>query len=244
MTTKKAETIGSKNLFRPGNIGKLQIKNRIIMAPMGVSGLTELDGRYSQRAIDYYACRAKGGTGLIITGVLAVEVEMEKRAEAPWSRMPRADSPSYIARLNELTDAVHVYGSRIAAQLTAGYGRNMPPAFANAGWAVGPSSVPCFWAPNAMTRELTTQEVERFVRAFGVAAGVVKAAGFDAVELHGHEGYLMDMFITSLWNKRQDKYGGNLQGRLTFILEIIESIRREAGQDFPIIILQAITISC
>jgi len=102
-----------KCLFKPGKIGKLEIKNRIVMAPMGTMGLVEMDGRYSQRGIDYFVARAKGGVGLIETGLTAVEAEIEKRAAGPWSGLPRADSPAYICRLSELADAVHAYEAKI-----------------------------------------------------------------------------------------------------------------------------------
>lgn len=82
------------------------------MAPMGTIGLVEIDGRYSQRGIDYFVARAKGGVGLIIIGVIAVELEIEKKSPSPWSLLPRADSSIYIARLNELTEAVHDYGKK------------------------------------------------------------------------------------------------------------------------------------
>ena len=222
-------------LFKRGQIGKLELKNRIVMAPMGTTGLVELDGRYSQRGIDYFAARAKGGVGLIETGLMVVDVEIEKRASGPWSHMPRADSPLYIPRLNELTDAIHEYGAKIAAQLTAGFGRTARGSIINSGWAIAPSQQPCFWNPNIIARGLNIEEIENLIKAFGVAATVIKMAGFDAIELHGHEGYLFDQFMTAKWNKRTDKYGGNLEGRLTFPLEIIESIRKAVGPDFPLI---------
>jgi 2-enoate reductase len=224
-----------QSLFEPGNIGKLVIKNRIVMAPMGTTGMVEPDGRYSQRAIDYFVARAKGGVGLIITGLMAVDFEIEKRAPSPWSIYPRVDSPIFIARLNELTDAVHEYGAKISAQFTAGAGRNARKSIAQSGWAIAPSSQPCFWDPSINARELTVEEIETLVKAFGVGAVTVKAAGFDAIELHGHEGYLMDQFMTALWNKRTDKYGGELEGRLTFLLEIIAAIRQAVGEEFPLI---------
>lgn len=228
-----------KHLFMPGKIGALEIKNRIVMAPMGTTGLVELDGRYSQRGIDYFAARAKGGVGLIETGLMVVDVEIEKRAWGPWSGYPRADSPLYIARLNELTDAVHEYDSRIAAQLTAGLGRTARGTIVNSGWAIAPSPQPCFWNPKVIARELSVEEIEQLIRAFGVAASIVKMAGFDAIELHGHEGYLLDQFMTSIWNQRTDKYGGDLEGRLKFPLKVIESIRKAVGPDFPIIFRMA-----
>jgi 2-enoate reductase len=228
-----------QNLFRPGKIGKLEIKNRIVMAPMGTTGLVELDGRYSQRGIDYFVARAKGGVGLIETGLMVVDVEIEKRAWGPWSGYPRADSPVYIARLSELADGVHCYGAKIAAQLTAGLGRVARGTIVNMGWAIAPSPQPCFWNPNVIARGLTTEEVEKLVKASGASAAVVKMAGFDAIELHGHEGYLLDQFMTSKWNQRTDKYGGDLEGRLRFPLEVIESIRKAVGPDFPIIFRMA-----
>lgn len=224
-----------QNLFKPGFIGKLEIKNRIVMAPMGTTGLVELDGRYSQRGIDYFVARAKGGVGLIETGLMVVDVEIEKRAWGPWSGYPRADSPVYIARLNELADAIHIYGAKIAAQLTAGLGRVARGAIVNSGWAIAPSLQPCFWNPNISARGLTIEEIEKLVKALSAAATIVKMAGFDAIELHGHEGYLLDQFMTSKWNQRTDKYGGDLEGRLRFPLEVIESIRKAVGPDFPII---------
>jgi len=105
---------------------------------------------------------------------------------------------------------------------------------------VAPSVLPNVWDMRIMTRELTTEEVERLIKSFGNAAEIAASAGFDAIELHGHEGYLMDQFMTSLWNKRTDRYGGDLDGRLRFPLEIIENIKDKAGKDFPIIFRYAI----
>jgi len=224
------------NLFQPGKIGKLQIKNRIVMAPMGTGGLIELDGRFSQRGIDYYAARAAGGTGLIITGIAWVDVTVEPHLiSQSFVTRPRVDSPLYLTRLEELANAVHAHEAKIAIQLTAGRGRIASASDQRAGWAVAPSSVPCFWSPHLKTRALTIAQVKTLIKDFGIAAGIAKSAGIDAIELHGHEGYLLDQFTTSLWNKRRDKYGGDLAGRITFPLEIIESIRAEVGADYPII---------
>jgi 2-enoate reductase len=222
------------NLFTPGRIGKLQIKNRIVMAAIGTRGLSELDGRYSQRGIDYLEKRAAGGVGLIITGITYVDMVVEPHLVGPFSMQPRVDSIIFLARLEELANAIHAHGAKVAIQLTAGRGRIAPAADQRAGNAVAPSAQKCFWPPHMMARELTTAEVETLVKAFGIAAGILKAAGIDAIELHGHEGYLMDQFKTALWNKRTDKYGGDLQGRLRFSIEIIENIRKEVGSDYPI----------
>ncbi len=222
-------------LFEPGIIGKLSIKNRIVMAPMGVGGLCEPDGRLSQRAIDYYVARAKGGTGLIISCVSRVSRQIEHFPNVPLVFHPMIDNFIYVSRLSELADAVHDYGAKMAVQLTAGFGRVLPPVYLKKTEAVAPSKMPCFWNPNISTRELTVKEIETLVEAFKFGAEIMRTAGIDAVELHAHEGYLFDQFQTALWNQRTDKYGGDLEGRLTFALEVIDAIKRGAGPDFPII---------
>lgn len=223
-------------LFERGRIGKLEVKNRIVMAPMGIVGLVELDGTLSQRAIDYYVARAEGGAGLITTGLMYVENEIATTFIPPskmWTLLPRIDEIGYKPRLAELADALHDYGAKLSIQLTAGLGRVSYTFYKQT--PVGPSAVPCFWRPKVRTRELKVEEIERLIAAFGRAARLAKGAGVDAIELHGHEGYLLDQFQTGLWNKRTDKYGGNLDGRLRFPLEVIAAIKDAAGKDFPVI---------
>jgi 2-enoate reductase len=222
-------------LFEPGRIGGLEIKNRILMAPMGIGGLAEPDGRLSQRAIEFYTARAQGGVGMIITGFTCVDVEIEKKAEKGFGVFARADLPIHINRLSELADAVHDYGTKLCVQLTAGMGRVAYGDVVTQGHTVAPSPSPCFWNPRYKARELTTEEVEGLVRAFGRAAGYLRFAGVDAIQLHGHEGYLFDQFQSALWNQRTDKYGGDLEGRLRFPLEVIEIIKSKLGRDFPVI---------
>jgi 2-enoate reductase len=218
-------------LFEPGRIGKLSLKNRIVMAPMGGLGLLlESDGTLSQRAIDYYVARAKGGVGLIITGKARVSREMESRPH-----INVIDSNLYKTRLSQLAEAVHNYGAKIAVQLSIGAGRNVGLEILKKAGAVSASAVPCFSDNGVLARELTIQEIERFLRAFEFAAKVVSASGADAIEVDGHDGYLLDQFMTGLWNKRTDEYGGDLEGRLRLPIKIIESVKRGAGVDFPII---------
>jgi 2-enoate reductase len=226
-------------LFEPGRIGRLSIKNRVVMLPM-MSTLQDLDGAVSPRAIDYFAARAKGGTGLIVAALFAVEREIEPKMDGPRCTMFMTDGYSYINRLSQLADVVHDYGAKLAVQLTAGMGRVIPPPFMTT-TPVGPSVLPTMYNPAIKTRELSTEEVEKLVKAFGFAAKVVSSAGVDAIELHGHEGYLIDQFMTPLWNHRTDKYGGDFDRRLRFPLEIIESIKANAGNDFPIIFRYSIS---
>jgi 2-enoate reductase len=218
-------------LFEPGRIGKLFIKNRIVMSSMGIGGLAEPDGRLGERAIDYYVARAKGGVGLITTAAARVEREIDPTGASFLG----TDGSMYIAPLSELADAVHDYGAKIIVQLTAGRGRIAPLDYLKRFGAVAPSSVPCFANPKIIARELTTAEVERLVEAFALAAVTLDTAGIDGIELHAHDGYLLDQFQTTLWNQRKDRYGGDIDGRLQFSKEIISAIRKAVNRDFPII---------
>jgi len=220
-------------LFEPIKIGKVEIKNRIAMSPMHLFGLTTLGGAFSQRAIDYYKERARGGTGLIITGIVKVENEIEKRPVNSISCLS-LNPIHFIQTASELTEGVHTYGTRIFLQLTAGFGRVGEPGDIS-GQPVAPSAIPNYWDPTVTCREMTTEEVERLVKAFGEAAKIAVMAGFDGIEIHAmHEGYLIDQFTIAMFNRRTDKYGGNLRERLTFPIEIVKEIKNKAGVDFPV----------
>lgn len=219
-------------LFEPGRIGQLTTKNRIVMPSMGIGGLREPEGRLSQRIIDYYVARARGGTGLIMTSFTMVSRAIEDYPE--MSGLGIYDR-SYIAKLNELAEAVHDYGTKIAVQLRAGFGLATRFESMRSLGAVGPSALPCFVDPSVIARELTIEEIKQLVEAFGLAAEVISTAGVDAIELDAFGGYLIDQFMTALWNRRTDKYGGDLEGRLRFPLEVIQVIKRRAGSNFPLI---------
>ena len=216
-----------QKLFEPTRIGKVNIKNRIAMAPMGIVGLTSADGNPGQRAIDYYIERARGGVGLIITGLFQV---YDETGSIGGNHMINHASR---APFGELCEAVHALGTKIFVQLTAGFGRVMPlPGFRHR--PVSASAVPHYFEPGITCRPLETGEVEEIVAAFGSAAEILAAAGVDGIELHGHEGYLFDQFTTAIWNKRTDKYGGNLKGRLTLPIEVLKTIKERVGTDFPV----------
>lgn len=220
-------------LFQPLRIGNVEIKNRISMSPMDIYGLSTSDGGFSERAIDYYVERAKGGVGLIITGLVKVENEIE-HFYLPSDPCATHKPFHFIATASELTERIHAYGAKIFLQLTAGFGRVGSPSYI-AGQPVAPSAVPNYWEPEVTCRELTTQEVETIVKKFGEAAKIAVKCGFDGVEIHAlHEGYLLDQFAVAFFNKRTDKYGGDLKARLTFTIEILKEIKRCAGKDFPV----------
>ena len=215
-------------LFEPMTIGKVTINNRIALAPMGMVGLTTPDGHLTQRALDYYVERARGNVGLIITGLFKVENSIDACA-LDIARI----SPSSRWRLSEFCDTVHSLGSKIFIQLTAGFGRVLRPPRAKK-TPVSASANPNYWDPEIICRPLETSEVSSIAASFGDAAQIVSDIGFDGIELHGHEGYLLDQFTTALWNRRTDKYGGDLKGRLTFPIEILSHIKERAGSDFPV----------
>lgn len=226
-------------LFEPGKIGKMTVKNRIVMAAMGTM-LTDLDGRLSQREIDYYVARAKGGTGLVITSASRSR-QLEQLPFTPLVDQLVIDTKIAGARLNELAEAVHDYGAKVCVQFQPGRGRNTTTEILRSGGAVAPSAIPAFGDPSITARELTTKEVEWLAQAFQFSAEVVRSSGVDAIEINAHGGYLIDEFMTALWNKRTDKYGGDLDGRLRFLMEIIAYVRKGAGADFPVIVKYGLT---
>jgi len=233
-----------RKLFQPGTIGSMWLKNRLVMAPMGIGGLVENDGSFSQRAIDYYEERARGGVGLIITTLAFACTKFEPFfwIEGKYFRLPRMDSRVVVPQLNQLAERVHDYDCKLCVQLTAGFGRVVRPFHAGAGQPVSASATKNYWQPDVTTRALATKEVAELARSFGPAARLAQAAGVDAIELHAHEGYLFDQFMTSLWNKRNDKYGGaTVRERMTFPLEVIETIHQATGGTMPIIFRFALT---
>lgn len=218
-----------KKLLEPTRIGTIVIKNRVAMAPMNnLNQFSHTEGTMTQRCIEYYMERARGDVGLIITGVFKVENRIE---QTTWPILTSKGLTAFA----ELADYVHSYGSRIFIQLSAGAGRNMDGELIDAGVEpVCASAVPSFWRPSVTCKALTTKEVEEIVEAFGSAAELVARAEIDGIEVHGHEGYLIDEFTTSLWNKRIDKYGGDLEERLRFPMEIIQKVRDILGRNFPV----------
>ncbi len=223
-------------LFTPITIGSTQIKNRIAMAPMGLVGMVESDGSLNRRIIEYYVERARGGVGLIITGLTRVENEIEKLTLDGRHVLPILNSAKYIFSHSQLTEEVHRYGARIFVQLTAGTGRVAPTlALLQGMQPVAPSEIPCYWMPTIKARALTKEEIRKLVKAFGRAAEIAYLSGYDGIELHGHEGYLLDQFSHSVWNKRTDEYGGSLENRLRIVFEILHEIKDRVGKKYPVV---------
>ncbi len=222
-----------KNLFTPVRVGSITLKNRFAMAPMGPLGLSDPEGGWNQRGIDYYVERAKGGTGLIITGVTFSDQQVEKQNQSiiPVSTY---NSVHFTRTSKEMTERVHAYGSKIFLQMSAGFGRVTIPTNLGEFPPVAPSEIPHRWL-DKMCRAITKEEIRAIVRSMGDGAYNALRAGFDGVQIHAvHEGYLMDQFAISMFNQRTDEYGGSLENRLRFAREVVEEIKSRCGADFPV----------
>ena len=230
----KRSIMESRSLFQPIKIGKMEVKNKISMAPMGAFGLVDNEGCYNQRAVDYYVERAKGGTGLIITSITKVENELDK--VVPGIIPVISINPGrFLMTSSEMAERVHAYNSKIFLQLTMGFGRSGAPGTLLTSQPVSASDIPNYWDPTVTCRALTTSEVEWIVEKFVEGAEIARQAGFDGVEIHAvHEGDLLDQFTLSIFNRRTDKYGGDLRGRLQLPIEIVRGIKDEVGGDFPV----------
>ena len=222
-------------LFEPYKLAGCELKNRYVMAAMGTGGMVTKENTFNQRGVEYYVERARGGVGLLITGTLYVENEIEK--VVPGVMPCPTDSPGAFTMTSaEMCERVHAYGSKIFAQLTAGFGRVLKPHL-YAGEAISVSPMDNYWDPRVKCRALTREEIQTIVEKSGDTALICKNAGFDGVEIHAvHEGYLLDQFAMSLFNKRTDEYGGDLRGRLKFACDIVKNIKQKCGQDFPVIL--------
>ncbi|WP_124065621.1 FAD-dependent oxidoreductase [Clostridium sp. E02] len=222
-----------KNLFTPIKIGSVELKNRFALAPMGPLGLSDENGGFNQRGIDYYTERAKGGTGLIITGVTFSDCKVEV-ASMPNCPNSTYNSVHFVRTSKEMTERVHAYGSKIFLMMSAGFGRVTIPTNLGEFPPVAPSKIPHRWL-DKMCRPLTKEEIKSIIKSFGDGAYNAKRGGFDGIEVHAvHEGYLLDQFAISMFNQRTDEYGGSLENRLRFAKEVVEEIKSRCGEDFPV----------
>jgi 2-enoate reductase len=221
------------SLFEPVRIGRLEIKNRFAMAPMGPLGLSDTEGAFNQKGIDYYTARAKGGAGLLITGVTFVDNEIEKHA-MPHVPCSTHNPVHFIRTAREMTERIHAYDAKIFLQMSGGFGRVTVPTNMGEYPPVAPSAIPHRWM-DKICRPLETDEIHHIVTMFGQGAFNARRAGFDGVQIHAvHEGYLIDQFAISFFNHRTDEYGGSLENRLRFARQIVEKIKETCGDDFPV----------
>lgn len=213
-------------LFLPGKIGSMELRNRIIMPPMGTMQVND-DSTVSDQMCRYYAARSKGSAGLIIVeyGTVAPRPEGD-------SSLLGLYNDRFIPGLSKLVNAVHQHGAKIAIEIN-----NSGRALAYGGVGSQPVSPSAIVSPTTglVPRELSTEEAEQLVEAYAEGVRRARDAGFDAVEFHGAHGYLICQFLSAHNNKRTDKYGGDIYGRATFAIEIVKRSREKVGRDFPLI---------
>lgn len=219
-----------KKIFEPITIGKMTIKNRTSMAPMGLVCYSDVNGGFNNEAQNYYIERAKGGVGLIITGICSVNYDELPEQALPC---PTYNPLMFCKSTAQMIEKIHAHDSKIFLQLTGGLGRSAIPAFIKK--AIAPSENTNRFDPSINHREMEKEEIEKLIQDFIKSAAVAQKAGFDGVEIHAvHEGYLLDQFALSIFNQRTDEYGGDLHGRLKVATDIVKGIKAVCGKDFTV----------
>lgn len=213
------------HLLSPIQIGKTTVKNRVFMPPLSTNLADK--GYVTDALVAHYAARAKGGVGLIVTEVTTVE--------PTYIYLPgdmSISDDSYIPGWQKLTAAVHQYGAKILPQLFHPAYMAFP--IPGTPRLIAPSNVGPYYAKEA-PRAVTKEELQVIIRQFGEAATRVQTAGGDGVEIHAaHAHGLLGGFLSPLYNKRTDEYGGDLNGRLRLTLEVVAEVRRQCGENFII----------
>ena len=218
-----------QSLFEPGSIGTMELKNRLIMAPIS-SNLAVEDGTAGENLLFHYAERARGGVGLIIVENVCITYPLARHGAA----QPRIDADVFIPGLARLTDAIHRGGAKASVELTHP-GMNAGLRYIAGETPVAPSAVPRA-KDGLVPRALSHEEIVEVVGEYVEAARRARQAGFDAVELQACHGLLINQFLSPLTNRRQDEYGGSREDRIRFLAEIVEGIKRHVGADFPVMV--------
>ena len=237
-------------LFTPWKIGNVEIKNRIVMCPMGgtsLFGWFELTGcGFDREAAKLFLERANNNVGLIIPGIAPLR-------DTFWGKW-LWQNPKMFEELKEFMDEIHKTGAKLFIQLTAGMGRSwaitelvgplhknkftraiLKPILDTSHELASPSEQPARWAPDIICPEMTKHQIHEIIEAFAKTAKLCRDAGVDGVEVHAvHEGYLLDQFAIEFFNKRTDEYGGSFENRYRFAAEVVKAIKAECGEDFPV----------
>lgn len=216
-----------KTLFEETKLGNITVKNRFVRSATWENMTTE-DGHITEKLYKIYEDLAKGEVGLIITGYANVVKE-----EQPNPGMMGIYNDSFIDEYKKLTNLVHSYGSKIIMQIAYGGTKTT----FNVGERVifAPSEV-AEKSTNVVGKAMTKEEIDYIVNAFADAGRRAKACGFDGIEIHGAHTYLINQFLSPFYNKRTDEYGGSLENRMRFLLEIYCKMRENVGDDFPILV--------
>ena len=223
-------------MFSPVQVNRVTIKNRLVMAPMGNIDMCEETGRPNDKMLQYFFARAKGGVGLITTGLIPIShgVDPSVTEMGHLSYFPRIDrSRTVFAGWRDLAQGVHAHGSKIFVQLTAGLGRvGNPQCLINElKFPVSASFNPNFYIPQIPCVRLSDGRLKKIIKNAGQATADAKAAGLDGVYLHGHEGYLLEQLTNPAFNRRKLGRYANWQ---RFGLDLVREMRRRGGADYPI----------
>ena len=237
-------------LFTPWKIGNVEIKNRIVMCPMGgtsLFGWFELTGcKFDKEAAKLFLERAQNNVGLIIPGIAPLR-------DTFWGKW-LWQNPKMFEDLKEFMVEIHKTGAKLFIQLTAGMGRSwaitelvaplhknkftralLKPVLDTSHELASPSPLPSRWDPEITTPEMTKEQIHEIIEAFAKTAKLCQDAGVDGVEIHAvHEGYLLDQFTMEWTNKRTDEYGGSFENRFRFPVEVVKAIKEVCGKDFPV----------
>ncbi|MBQ8358677.1 MAG: FAD-dependent oxidoreductase [Oscillospiraceae bacterium] len=237
-------------LFTPWKVGNVEIKNRIVMCPMGgtsLFGWFELTGcKFDKEAAKLFLERAQNNVGLIIPGIAPLR-------DTFWGKW-LWQNPKMFEDLKEFMDEIHKTGAKVFIQLTAGMGRSwaitelvgplhknkftralIKPIIDTSHELASPSPQPARWAPDIECPEITVEQIHEIIEAFAKTAKLCMDAGVDGVEVHAvHEGYLLDQFAIEFFNKRTDEYGGSFENRYRFAAEVVAAIKEACGKDFPV----------
>ena len=237
-------------LFTPWKIGNVEIKNRIVMCPMGgtsLFGWFELTGcHFDKEAAKLFLERAQNNVGLIIPGIAPLR-------DTFWGKW-LWQNPKMFEELKVFKDEVHKTGAKLFIQLTAGMGRSwaitelvaplhknkftralVKPIIDTSHELASPSPQPSRWAHDIECPQMTVEQIHEIIEAFAKTAKLCMDAGVDGVEVHAvHEGYLLDQFAIEFFNKRTDEYGGNFENRYRFAKEVVTAIKEACGKDFPV----------
>ena len=239
-----------ESLFTPWHIGNVEIKNRIVMCPMGgtsLFGWFELGGcHFDKEAANLFLERANNNVGLIIPGIAPLR-------DTFWGKW-LWQNPKMFKELKVFMDEIHKTGAKLFVQLTAGMGRSwaitelvaplhknkvtralLKPIIDTSHELASPSPQPSRWAHDIICPEMTVEQIQEIIEAFAKTAKLCKEAGVDGVEVHAvHEGYLLDQFSMEFFNKRTDEYGGSFENRYRFAVEVVKTIKEACGDDYPV----------
>lgn len=212
-------------LLTPVTVNKTFFKNRVILPSM-VTHYAAPNGEVTDRLVHYHEARARGGVGLNI--LEATSVDDGGRSYLPGLSIA---ADGFVKGLRRLTDAIHAAGGMAGIQLHHAGRLAKPEA---SGRPVPLVSYVPGRTEAAGSVVLDAADIARLVRAFADAAGRAVAAGFDVIEIHGAHGYLLAQFMSPLFNRRQDEYGGSFAGRMRFPVEVIRAVRNVVGPDYPL----------